>query len=421
MNKTQLQQLVPLSVLLVSISTIATSMGYKTGLPVANTTVLWLVQSVVLCLFFMSKKHFFDRSQAQAMVFIQWYLWWNMFSVLRGVFIAENYWDWKFLVDHTMALLIPIMAYSASNKLLMQSILRFYIKYGLPLFAVLAFLILPDAYGYYLVPVSFLTLFFPILPLRWKLILLALAILAITADLNARSNVIKYSIPVLLGFIYYLRRFISKTLFEWIRKLLFITPLLLFSLAVTDTFNVFKMDDYISGDYSAVETTVEGETGDVNLKADTRTFLYVEVLETAEKYNSWWIGRSPARGNDSSAFGLDDPTGRGERAGNEVAILNIFTWTGIVGVALYLLIFYKASYLAINQSNNIFSKILGLFIAFRWLYAWVEDMNSFSLTTVFLWFMLGLCFSKSFRAMNNKEVEYWVRGIFDKRYVSSMG
>ena len=110
---------------------------------------------------------------------------------------------------------------------------------------------------------------------------------------------------------------------------------------------------------------------------------------------------------------------RGERLGNEVAILNIFTWTGIIGVILYLLVFYRASYMAVNHSNNTFSKILGIFLAFRWFYSWVEDINIFSLTNFFLWVMIGMCFYKSFRALSNKEVSSWVQGIFEKK--KSMG
>jgi hypothetical protein len=257
-------------------------------------------------------------------------------------------------------------------------------------------------------------LILPALTLRWKIILLAITLFVITSDLGARSNVIKFSLPIFFSLIYYLKLYISKTLFELIRKLFFIVPILLFCLAVTDTFNVFKMGDYIEGDYETIQETSTGAVDD-NLKADTRTFLYIEVLETAEKYNTWLIGRSPARGNESDHFGKDDETGRGERVGNEAAILNIFTWTGLVGLLLHFMVYYKASYLAINRSNNIFLKLLGLFIAFRYLFAWVEDINNFSLTTVFLWLMIGMCFSKSFRAMTNKEFEFWVRGIFNKR------
>jgi hypothetical protein len=287
----------------------------------------------------------------------------------------------------------------------------------LPLFVIIFFLIATDAYGFYLVPISFLLLFFPALTLRWKIVMLIIAILVITADLGARSNVIKFTLPALFSLLFYIRLLLSNAILELIRKSLFIAPIILFSLAVTDVFNVFKMDDYIKSDIVEIKKDAEGNIYEDNLKADTRSSIYIDVLNTAEDYNSWWIGRSPARGNKSESFGEWDESGRGERLGNEVAIANIFTWTGIVGVVLYFLVFYKASYLAINQSNNFFAKILGLFLAFRWLYAWVEDINNFSLTTFFLWFMIGLCFSKSFRIMTDQEVKHWVRGIFDKRYV----
>jgi hypothetical protein len=416
MAKIKLHLSFSLSVSLVAISTIAGYIQLKTGIPVANTVVWWFINSLVLYNFFVVKNCFFDKTQTKKMSFVQLYLLWNCFSAVHGMLIAENYWDWKNLIAHAMAMLIPIVAYAATNHNLIQHLLRFYIKYTLPLFLVFAFMMTPAAYGFYLVPIAFLMLFFPALTLRWKLGLLVISLFVITADLGARSNVIKFSIPFLLSLVYYFRAFISKTLFESVRNLLFIVPILLFALAVTDTFNVFKMQDYIDTDYSTVDVNADGEKIDDNLKADTRTFLYVEVLATAVKYDSWLIGRSLARGYESIWFGDDDPTGRGERAGSEVAILNIFTWTGIIGVLLYLLVFYNASYLAINHSNNTFSKILGLFLAFRWLYSWVEDINNFTLTTVFLWILIGLCCSKSFRSMNNQEVKLWVRGVFDKRY-----
>lgn len=411
-------RLMPLGILLVAISSIATYMEAKTGLPVANTTLWWTLQAFVLYLIYISKKYFFDARQAPAMLFVLLYLWWNIFSFARGVFIAENYWDWKVLVFNGMGLLVPIIAYSATNTALIQSILKYYLKFTLPLFLVFAFLISPDAYGFYLVPISFLMLFFPLLSLRWKLALLAISLFVITADLGARSNVIKFTVPILLSLIYYFRVYLSTMLFERVRKLLFIAPFILFTLAATDTFNIFNMDDYVSSDYTAAEANADGEIVAGNLKADTRTFLYVEVLQTAEKYNTWLIGRSPARGNESAWFGMDDMTGRGERAANEVGILNVFTWTGIVGVLLYCLAFYRASYLAINQSNNTFSQIMGLFVSFRWVYAWVEDINFFTLTTVFLWLLIGLCYSKSFRSMTNKDVEFWVQGIFYNKKVA---
>ena len=416
MTKTQLiKRLISLSILLVSISSIATY--FQPKIIVNNTSVWWSIHILILCIFFVAKRYFYDRRQSQSMLFVQWYLLWNIFSASRGVFIAEIYWDWKGLVGNTMALLIPVVAYAASNTALMQYILKSYLRYTLPLFLGLVFLTPPGAYGFYLVPIYFLMLFFPLLNLRWKLILLAITLFVITADFGARSNVIKFSVPVLLSLIYYFRLYFKTIVFEWVRKLMFIAPVLLFTLAVTGSFNVFNMKNYIDAEMIDIKINAEGDVVEDDLKADTRTFLYVEVLQTAEKYNTWLIGRSPARGNESESFGMDDMTGRGERLANEVAILNIFTWTGMVGVMLYFLVFYRASYLAINYANNTFSQIMGLFLAFRWMYAWVEDVNNFSLTTFFLWMLIGMCYSKAFRSMTNKDVKCWVQGIFSNKKV----
>jgi len=194
-------------------------------------------------------------------------------------------------------------------------------------------------------------------------------------------------------------------------------PLLLFALAVTNVFNVFYISGYVKGDYIYEKKNFEEEFIESDLKADTRTFLYREVLQSAQKYNTWWIGRSPARGNETERFSaLSEITGREERGSNEVGILNIFTWTGIVGVILYMLVFYRASYLAVSQSNNIFSKMLGVFIVFHWAYTWVENTHYFTITTFFIWIMIGFCLSKTFREMSNEEVKTWALGIFDNRY-----
>ncbi len=380
-----------------------------------NTTVWWLIQSSLLLVLLYSTRSFFDIRNSNNLRVVQLYLIWNIFSFSRGLFIAENYWEWKGLIGNTMALLLPIVAYVSTNKAITQSILSFYVKYTLPLFFIVGLLISTDAYGFYLVPISFLMLFFPVLTKRWKIAVGAFTLFVILIDFDARSNVIKFLVPVLLLVIYYYKKhFIVKRL-EIIRLAFIIAPMLFFLLAASGLFNVFRMDNYIEGKHEVVKRDNEGQIVEYNLKADTRTFLYSEVLFTAKKYNNWWLGRSPARGNLSEAFGEGDLTGRGERMSNEVAVLNIFTWTGIIGLVLYFFVFYKASYIAINNSNNTFSKMLGIFIAFRWTYSWVEDVNDFSLNYYMLWLMIGLCFSKSFRAMTDDEVTHWARSIFTKK------
>lgn len=404
--------------LFISITSISSYLATETRIKILNdTTIWWILYCFVLVTFWQAKSLFFDsKTDKDNLKYVLLYLLWNLFSVFRGLFIAENYWDWKALISNAMALALPIVAYGASNLIFSQALLSFYLKYVLPLFIIFAPFISKDAYGFYLVPISFLMLFFPAYNLRAKLILFAVTLIVIFADFDARSNIIKFIVPFLLLGLLFVNNTLLTKLLELGRRVFFIVPFLFFFLAYFNIFNPFQIDKYIKSDYQQTNKNENGDYIQISLKADTRTELYVEVLKTAQKYNSWFIGRTPARGNETVAFASSDITGRNERLGNEVAILNIFTWTGIVGVLLYMLAFYRASYLAINQSNNIYSKILGIYISFRWVFAWVEDVNYFTLTTFMLWLILGLAFSSSFRKMTDKELIFWVRGIFEKKY-----
>ena len=106
-----------------------------------------------------------------------------------------------------------------------------------------------------------------------------------------------------------------------------------------------------------------------------------------------------------------------ERFANEVSILNVFTWTGILGVVLYFLVFLRATYLAVNKSNSYFMRLIGLNVAFRWAYGWIEDFSRFDLSYLFLWIMIGMCYSKSFRMMNDLQIRYWVNGLIEEKYI----
>lgn len=411
-----LNKLLSISIVFVAISSIAGYIEAKINIPVGNTFFWWTIQALIIYLYYYAINFYFDFRNSLNFRVVKWYLLWNIFSIIRGFFIAENYWDWKMLTGNGMALLLPIVAFMASNENITLSMLRSYIKYALPLFAVFAFIINPTAYGFYLVPIYFFMFFFPVLNTKWKRITGILTILILVSSFGARSNVIKFAIPVLFLLIYYLRYYISTQILMIIRNLFIVLPFLLFILAYSGVFNIFKIEEYTSG----AEYVQRDKNGEVieDLKADTRTQLYVDVLYSANKYNYWLIGRSPARGNEMRTFSLkDNLAGRPERGMNEVAILNIFNWTGLVGIFLYFLVFYRASYLAIKFSNNIFSKMLGLFIAFRWFYSWVEDVNFFTLTTFFLWVIIGLCMSKTFRAMSNGEVTIWIKSVFEMKYM----
>jgi hypothetical protein len=386
-------------------------------LPIGNELFWWIIQTIFIYILFKIKNLFSNPFSETNLIYINIYLIWNVICIARGAFIAENYWEWKSLIAHGFLLLLPLIVYLPNSFESVSIIVKTWFQYGLILFILFTPFLWGDAIGKFLIPISFLLLFFPVLSTKWKFVVIIFSLYAITFDITARSNVIKFIVPFLISSMYYIKSIINNKILNLFRLFLLFIPFVLLVAGLSGVFNIFKLDEYL-GERKTKTISVTGVKGEENLTADTRTFLYIEVIESAIKHNYILLGRTPARGNDSKYFGdfsLETlKTGKQERFANEVSILNIFTWLGIVGVILYFLIFFKSSYLAINDSNNIFIKFIGLNVSFRWAYGFVEDFSNFDLSNIFLWLMIGMCFSKKFRKMSNNQMKNWVLSIFDK-------
>lgn len=378
---------------------------------------IWFAEYIFMYKLFMfskEKRTTFCYEQLKPYRIINIYLLYNFFCIIYGYIDAEDAWNYFRVIENTIVMLMPVIVYTVADKIDGQIILAHYIKYGIWLCLLIC--IFHKAIGSYFVPFSCFILFIPALPNKWKFVVLVISFFVFYIDsIIIRSNVVRFFVPYLLLSIYFLRHIISVRFLELLRKFIFVLPFIFFILAIQNIFNVFDMSDYMSK-YNIIvdQKKSNGEMEENSLIEDTRTILYSEVLQTAQKHNSWWFGQSPAHGNETSFFSdeIMRVIGKAERAKNEVAILNIFTWEGIIGVILYGLMFYKASYLAINNSNNIYSKMLGLYVVFRWAYSWVEEANNFSMVHYFLWIMIGLCFSSGFRQMNDYEIKEWIGDVF---------
>ena len=389
--------------------------------PIGNTFTNWILYSICFFLIFRLQKNYHLPINNQYFTPIYIYLIWITICILRGFFLAEYYWDFKNLLSSGFALFLAYSVFIFTNPALIWQILRTWIKYSIPLFGVIILFIPTDSYGFFLIPISFFTIFYTSLETRWKFIFLGISIFIIFADFDARSNGIKFTIPFIFSLLFYFKGFLNSKVYRLTFKIIFIVPIILLVLGLTQTFNVFQLEQYISGDYSESKI-VNGEKQVINLKADTRTFLYEEVINSAIKHQYLWIGRTPARGNDSELFGSymaeNLGTSRYERYGNEVSMLNIFTWIGLIGVILYTWIFYRAAYLAITQSNNHYLKILGIYIAFRYVFCWIEDVNRFDINNVMLWIMICICYSYQFRRMTDGDFKTWLHSILNQKILN---
>lgn len=402
-NKQKLLNYLSFALMLIAIN------SHGNSFELGSTFFWWVIQVATLFMFY---KFWKNSDKNEAYNSIKVLIIYSIFSVFRGLGIAETYWDWKYLFSNTLTIIIPLAAFVSFDPLNFQFLIKRFVFFAAPLFLIFQFYFGKDEYGFYLAPFVFLLLFLPIIPNKWKFACIAIAIFVIVSDLGARSNVIKFTIPFVFSLIYFIKFFITIRILNFIRWVLLLIPVLFFYLGVSGNFNVFNPTGDSRMELVDKKRDNQGQLVEDNLLSDTRTFLYLEVLQTASKYDSWILGRSPARGNLSDHFGDLDMNNRNERNANEVGILNYFTWLGIVGIVLLFLVYFNASKLAVLESNNLFARIMGLFVAFRWTYSWVEEINLFHIQYVYLWLMIGLCFSEKFRKMTDKEFKIWVNNIF---------
>lgn len=388
------------AILLISVSSVL----QWCELPIGNTFLWWLLDGLILIQFFR-----LARMQKRILSIFVFLLCVGVSFIYGATMQAETYWDWKSLVGHLMVFLLPLAVYVFSKPEILSSVLHFWLRRAWIILLILTPFLGSDAFGRFLVPYSFLALFFTVLNSRNRIIVVIAYGVTIILGSESRSDMLKFSVCLLLGFVYYIP--IVRSFFKlWQKEIVYVlwaAPIILFGLGVTGVFNVFNIEKELGLEGKYVMKSAD--TGDdYSALADTRTFLYVEEITSAMRNNYVIQGRSMARGYDSFYFGENDESKRGERASCETSILNIFNYFGVIGVIIYLWIFVSASYKAIAHSKNMYVPIIGVYVAFRWLFGWVEDFSNFDLNYLFLWIMIGICFSEKYRNMTNQEFVGWI-------------
>src|SRR5690606_3270006 len=110
--------------------------------------------------------------------------------------------------------------------------------------------------------------------IRYKILLIAATAVVLLADLGARSNVIKFGVPILIIMLYYLRNKLPSNFYNFLRLSFFIVPVTFFTLGVSGIFNVFNMQDYIKGEITTTGVDNWGNMVEQDVRSDTRTFIY---------------------------------------------------------------------------------------------------------------------------------------------------
>ncbi|MGY6648828.1 hypothetical protein [Wenyingzhuangia sp. IMCC45574] len=380
-----------------------------------NTVIVWFIYIITIVVVLWYKWKFFKKNDSFSI--LRLYFLWVFIGIIRGVGVVNGYWEWKQFFSGVFALCLPVFIYVFSVPWLLSNTLKIWLKYGLILFYfVYSWLAHKGVYQFFLGPVFIIACFLPIVPTRkWKVILFFTLLLLVVSGIDARSQVIKPLVALLVSAGYIWSRYISEKVLKLAFWLLVFTPIILLYLGISGQFNIFRdigsdKRNYMGGDNTERRLDINDAT------IDTRTFIYEEVILSAIEHDYWLIGRTPARGNDSKIFGKEQArvlgTSKFERHKNEVCFPNIFTWLGLVGVILYCAIYLKSAYLAVYRSNSLFLKLAGVFVAFHFTFGWVEDINNFDILSISIWMMIAMGISSDFRNMTDAEFKKWFQTIF---------
>jgi hypothetical protein len=370
----------------------------------AIVTAILKVISFCYLIFYIRKCDWKKQIPIKALRLFKILIFWNIITIIRGALNANDYWDWRFfglssffyfLVPYAMV--IGVMFFSnASFFRFVYKRIYIYATVLIPFTFMGLFL-----YGRAVISVWFYVLLSIYIPKRRRLLIFATALTAVVTCYEIRANVLRIVMAICLFMAYYFRRFIRISYLKIACFLFFITPLVLLSLGISGYFNVFQPFD-------EDEQFVISEAGkeSSNLIQDTRTGLYVEVLSSVlESKTLIFGGGATAKYKSDMFITIDD--GRG-RYGAEVGFLNTLLYAGIIGVLLYFLVLMAAAYYAINCSNNFLSKILGVFVAFRWMVFFIEDITKYDINFYFLWIAIGMCFSTQFRMQTDNDLKRWL-------------
>ena len=315
-------------------------------------------------------------------------------SVFRSMFNTFRIFSWKeTLISPYVGLsLFPILFliiginhryfYWVNRILLLYTVLVFIFS--------LLFIKYFELQFFILMPLFYIIVTYPLESPKVRVLTLIITITVIATSLTNRAGLMRLSISYLIVIIYYfiLKMRVSKKLINVIVFLILTIPFYLLYLGISGK-NVFTM---VLGENNQVKY------GQENLKADTRTFLYVDVFRDLKINNSFIFGKGINAGYASDNFETFN------RLMAEVGFLQMLLKTGILGFILYISLIVSAIFKALNKSNNLFIKYLGLLLAGYVVMFFIENVILFNILNIIIWIAVGMCHSKELRELNDQEI-----------------
>ena len=152
------------------------------------------------------------------------------------------------------------------------------------------------------------------------------------------------------------------------------------------------------------------------MTTDSRTGIYLDVYKALRKKNTFLFGLGGNGKTQTSLFYSKSSDYRKiyryGRGGTESGMLNNIQYGGIIGLIIYSVLFIVASIKATYNSNNEFMRMLGTFIAFKYLYSFIEDRIGPQGSSFYLFIWIGMCYNKYLRLLDERLIKKYLNQIF---------
>jgi hypothetical protein len=364
-----------------------------------------------------SKKHL--NKNFEGVFYIKIFIIYNIIVLLRGLIDASSMQDWTVMFASTIPLFLitHFSIYLATYKSSVIVFIRSFLIYGLSLSMLFFF---TDEFGFIefphvVSPIYFMILLIPYMGKKFGILIFILALISFISDFSNRSNLINILIAsiIMVSFLWKKKIWMLK-LVKYIRTILLTLPVLFIILGVTGIFNIFLIGNLLG------EFMIDfGKDQSQDLLVDSRTSIYTDVFSQLTNDNAIVFGLGASGKTKTSLTDISyadfDLIYKEGRRNTESGMLNYIQWGGLVGGLVYFLLFVKASYYGIYKSKNWFCIMLGLWIAFRGFYSFIEDFMLFSINSLFILVSVGICLSKKFRLMNDLELKFMFRRMLNMK------
>lgn len=358
-------------------------------------------------LFFLLRKEM--NKNFDGFFFVKLFYLYNIIVLVRGLFDAHSSTDWNVMFSSTIPLFLFIhfSIYLVSYRASMSKVFSVYLSYGL--FLALIVLIIPVEYNFgfpqVISPICVMAFLIPFLNRKYFLFITSIALVSFFSDISNRSNMLNIIVSFLIvsTSLFKNKQFILLII-KKMRALFLILPILFLVLGVMGIFNIFQVGNLYS------DIKISDDSGkNQEVFVDSRTSIYIDVFSQLIKDDAVLFGLGSSGKTETSLIDVTSADFseiyKEGRRSTESGMLNYIQWGGIVGGMVYFLLFVKASYYGIFKSRNWFCIMLGLWVAYKGLFSFIEDRISFSISSLFIFISLGICLNKNIRLMSDEKIK----------------